>query len=154
MAALGVLSNHLTLCYANFLFRPCCYPDSEDSKAPHLFQLPIFRLVAAGEAFVAMFLVLTGLTASHKALSYARTREPEKAYISIASSSFRRLPKLFFPATLATLFSWAVCNLGGYEVARNGDAWWMVALTPTMSYGPWYQVFLDGWLGIWVAWEP
>ena len=143
------------MCFGNFLFAPCCNPYIHDAATPHFFQLPVFRLVAAGEAFVALFLVLTGFTASHKALGYARSGAPEKAYSSIAVSSFRRLPRLFFPTTLATLFSWAVCNFGGYEISRRADAWWLMALTPTMSFGTaWYQVFLDVWWAIWVPWMP
>lgn len=128
-------------------------PENAEGR-PHVFQLPIFRLVAAGETFVAMFLILTGFTAAHKSLGYARAGQFEKAYSSIAVSSFRRIPRLFFPATVAAILSWAVCNLGGYETARTGDAWWMIALTPTRSFGPWYQAFVDIWWAIWRPWMP
>ena len=156
IAAIGVLSSHLCLCFAKFLFSPCCDPNTETSPhpAPHLFQLPVFRLVVAGQSYVALFLVLTGFTASHKAIGHARTGAPEKAYASVAASSFRRLPRLFLPATIATLLSWAMCSLGGYEVARKSDAWWLIEWTPTMSIGPWYQVFVDGFWGIWTTWMP
>ena len=38
------------------------------------------------------------------------------------------------PAAAATVLSWVICQMGLYEMARNGDAYWLYTYTPVMSY--------------------
>ena len=119
------------LCFARRLVLPCC---STEGNYTLWFQLPIFRLVAAGHAWVALFFILSGFVNSLKPLKLARSNQIESALTNIAHSSFRRTFRLVLPATFATLISWFICQLGMYEMARNGDAYWLYTYTPRMSW--------------------
>lgn len=130
IAATYVVSSHLVLCYATYLMNPCCGPDSDQ---PTLMQRPIFRLVAAGHSWVAMFFILLGFVNSLKPLSLARSGQTDAAASKLAASSLSRIFRLLFPTSMATIISWLICQLGIYEMGRNSEAFWLRANTPTPS---------------------
>ena len=99
-----------------------------------IWQLPVFRLLAQGHSWVALFLILSGFVNALKPIKLARSNQVENALTNMSLSSFRRTFRLILPATAATLVSWVVCQLGMYEMSRNGDAYWLYTYTPMMSY--------------------
>ena len=110
---------------------PCC---SNVDGIPVLWQRPIFRLLAQGHSWVAMFLVLSGFVNALKPIKLARTGQVESALTNLSLASFRRTFRLMLPAAAATVISWLVCQLGMYEMARNSDAYWLYTYTPVMSF--------------------
>ncbi|KAI0098769.1 acyltransferase family-domain-containing protein [Nemania sp. FL0031] len=84
----------------------------------HLIQLPIIRLVISGRPNVMIFFVISGYALSNKPLSLIRKGEYPKMYQGLASSIFRRHPRLFVPAVLICLPAWPIAYFGGF----NGEA--------------------------------
>lgn len=130
IAAVYVVCSHVVLCYALGLVNPCC---ATDSDRPSLFQRPIFRLVASGHSWVAVFFILLGFVNSLKPLSLARSGQPDVASSKLAASAFSRIFRLMLPATFATILSWTICQFGLYELARNSDAFWLRENSPEAS---------------------
>jgi peptidoglycan/LPS O-acetylase OafA/YrhL len=80
-----------------------------------LLQLPILRLIYAGNAMVAIFFVLSGYALSIKPLGRARDRQWEKLHRELSSSIFRRAGRLMLPAIASSFFAMVVGQLGGVE---------------------------------------
>ena len=102
-----------------------------------------------------MFLVLSGFVNALKPIKLARSGQTESALANLASSSFRRTFRLMLPAAAATILSWFICQLGMYELARNGDAYWLYTYTPMMSYS-WGTALDDLFRALrstWTIWE-
>ncbi|QKX62982.1 uncharacterized protein TRUGW13939_10150 [Talaromyces rugulosus] len=121
IASIFVVSSHLVLCFARWVLPPLV---AETGKSL-LFQLPYFRLIAQGNAWVAIFFVLLGYVNSLKAVQLARAGAVGDALNSLASSTFRRTGRLVFPATAVTVLAWFICQLGAYQLGRRTDAWWV-----------------------------
>ncbi|KAF2398968.1 hypothetical protein EJ06DRAFT_543676 [Trichodelitschia bisporula] len=121
IAAFFVMSSHITLCIATFTVAP----SRGAGQGAYLFQRPIFRLVAQGPAWVALFFVLSGFVLSLKPLRQAKGLDPEAALMGLNAAAFRRIWRLVLPAAAATVVSWAVCQVGGYEVANASDSYWI-----------------------------
>ncbi|EHY59611.1 hypothetical protein HRR83_001117 [Exophiala dermatitidis] len=151
IAAVMVVSSHLVLCYARGIVPPCCAPNS---TSPYLFQMPIFRVVANGHSWVALFFILMGFVNSLKPLQLARSGQIDKALSKLASSSFSRIFRLVLPASAATIVAWLICNLGLNGVSAASDAFWLNTTTPVPSDG-WQQAIKDllsALRGTWVYW--
>ncbi|KIV84971.1 hypothetical protein PV11_00716 [Exophiala sideris] len=149
IAAVLVVSSHLVLCYARNLIPPCCAPGS---TSPSLLQWPVFRLVASGHSWVAIFFIVMGFVNALKPLKLARSGQAEEAHSKLASSSFSRIFRLVLPATAATIISWFICNIGLYERASLSDAYWLNENTPLPS-STWLHAFpdlLDGLTSTWM----
>ncbi|KAL1591930.1 hypothetical protein SLS60_011522 [Paraconiothyrium brasiliense] len=131
IAALYVASSHIVLCLGRQFTNPCC-ADSE-TKTPWLFQRPFLRLIASGHSWVALFFVLLGFVNALKPIKQARNGDSESALLGLSTASFRRSFRLVLPATAATIISWALCQTGVYELARNSDAYWLYTNTPVPS---------------------
>jgi len=97
-----VVSSHLVLCYARGLIPPCCAPGS---ASPSLFQRPVFRLVASGHSWVAIFFILMGFVNALKPIQLARDGQVDKALNKLASSSFGRIFRLVLPAMVKRQYS-------------------------------------------------
>lgn len=100
-------------------------PRSAERGPYFIFQLPIFRLFAQGQAWVAIFFVLLGFVNSLKTIQQSRAREFNAALTSLASSSFKRTGRLVFPAATVTVLAWFVCQLGFNRLALSSEAYWM-----------------------------
>ena len=98
-----------------------------------MLQLPILRLVIAGRASLSFFFLLTGFVNSLNFLRETRSGNHNVALSRLAKSSFRRVGRLVLPATAATTLSWALCQLGAYHWAKNGDVAWFRDITPEPS---------------------
>ena len=125
-----MVSSHLVLCFARRLVLPCC---GALEGVQMLWQKPVFRLIAQGHSWVALFFVLSGFVNALKPVRQARAGQPPAALAGLASAAFKRPFRLMLPAAAATAVSWVLCQLGLYELARNGDAYWLYAYTPAMS---------------------
>ncbi|KAJ8132580.1 hypothetical protein O1611_g1048 [Lasiodiplodia mahajangana] len=81
----------------------------------HLIQLPIIRLIISGRPNVMIFFVISGYALSYKPLSLVQKGEYPKMYQGLASSIFRRHPRLFIPAVLICLPAWPIAHFGGFS---------------------------------------
>ncbi|KIW12375.1 hypothetical protein PV08_09652 [Exophiala spinifera] len=99
MAAFIVVIYHQNLLVYFFRNKSCQAWKQND---PHLWQLPIFRLVCSGGAMVDVFFVVSGYALSYKPLTLARNKEFTKLHASIVSSLFRRGIRLYLPVVFIT----------------------------------------------------
>ena len=137
----------MILCFARRIVFACC----ADDGSTLLFQRPILRLVAQGQAWVALFFILSGFVNALKPIKLARAGNVESALSNLALSSFRRTFRLMLPAAAATTISWAICQLGAYEIARNSDAFWLYRYTPgpSESWGTAIEDLVNGLRATW-----
>ncbi|MCJ1427097.1 hypothetical protein MMC29_005000 [Sticta canariensis] len=129
ISALFVLSSHMVLAFARYIVRPADGLHGHSS----LFQKPFFRLVGQGQAWVALFFILSGFVNALKPVKLAKAGNIETALSNLGVSSFKRSFRLFLPATAITVISWFVCQLGAFETARNSDAYWLYTTSPKQS---------------------
>lgn len=80
----------------------------------HLIRLPILRLVVSGPPNVMLFFVISGYALSYKPLSLLRKGQYSKMYQGLASSIFRRHPRLFIPAVVICAPAPVIAYFGGY----------------------------------------
>ena len=121
------MCSHMTLAFARYIVRPA----EGENGAISLMQQPIFRLVAQGPAWVALFFILSGFVNALKPIKLARSGNIEAALSNLAISSFRRPFRLALPATAATVCIWLVTQFGAFETARNSDAYWLYITSPS-----------------------
>lgn len=99
-------------------------PADKYDGEPHLFQRPFLRVIAAGPFWVALFCALSGYVCATKPLQIlankGRVNEARKV---IASTTFRRIFRIGIPATLATMLSWALCQLGAWRIMERVRYW-------------------------------
>ncbi|KAI0429408.1 acyltransferase family-domain-containing protein [Xylaria sp. FL1042] len=81
----------------------------------HLIQFPIIRLAISGKANVMLFFVISGYALSWKPLNLIQNDEHLKMYQTLASSIFRRHPRLFIPATIICAPAPVIAYLGGFS---------------------------------------
>ncbi|KAL8809174.1 MAG: hypothetical protein Q9200_003649 [Gallowayella weberi] len=129
IAAVFVMFSHMTMAFARWIVIPC----HGKNGAAYLMQRPIFRLVAQGAAWVAVFFILSGFVNSLKAVKLARAGQTEPALSNLAISSFRRSFRLVLPATAATVLSWFITQFGAYDTAKKSDAYWLYTTSPNPS---------------------
>lgn len=67
-----------------------------------LLQLPLVRILYSGRPMVHIFFVISGFVLSYKPLKAIRTRDLEKCYTALSSSTFRRPFRLFGPCLVST----------------------------------------------------
>lgn len=82
---------------------------------------------------MAVFFILSGLVNALKPLKLARAGHTDAALANLSVSAFRRSFRLMLPATVATVISFLACELGAYEQARLGSAWWINVRSPARS---------------------
>ncbi|ETN40957.1 uncharacterized protein HMPREF1541_05237 [Cyphellophora europaea CBS 101466] len=73
------------------------------AMATHPLSLPILRVLFAGGPMVSIFFVISGYVLSTKPLKLARLGRTAEVYECVASSTFRRGPRLYIPCLTATL---------------------------------------------------
>ncbi|KIW19651.1 hypothetical protein PV08_00225 [Exophiala spinifera] len=84
-------------------------------------------------------------------LRLARSGQVDKTLSKLASSSFSRIFRLVLPATVATIISWVICNMGLYTTAEMSDAFWLHSTAPSPSPN-WLQAVPDLLRGISATW--
>lgn len=90
-------------------------------------------MIGTGQSWVALFFVLLGFVNSLKPIKQARAGNLEGALHGLSTASFRRSFRLVLPAATSTILSWALTQLGFYEISRQADAYWLQSYTPAPS---------------------
>ncbi|KAF2490070.1 hypothetical protein BU16DRAFT_424020, partial [Lophium mytilinum] len=129
IAAFFVVSSHLTLGYVAWLDHPTRTKDTRLA----FYNLPFIRVFAQGSPWVITFLVLTGFVNAIKPIKQGRAGRVDAALSGLASSCFRRSARLVLPCTIATFFSWIICEAGGYKIGNMVESAWMVDTSPLPS---------------------
>lgn len=101
VAALFVFIHHSSQIYLRGL-RPG-YGSSPE--AYHILQLPVLRIVFSGGAMVAIFFVISGYVLSTKPLLLARQGRHLELFENLASSAFRRGPRLITSYIVSTFLT-------------------------------------------------
>lgn len=101
-----------------------------DSPKRSILQLPFIRIFHSGTAMVGVFFVISGYVLSYRALQLIRLDDPVSLHNSLASSTFRRAMRLFFPivvstflAMLCTYFEWYGTGPGSRAPPRLPTFW-------------------------------
>jgi len=114
-------------------------PANEYGGHPKLFQRPFLRLIAAGPFWTACFFILSGYVCAIKPLKLYNAGHADEARQVIGSSAFRRIPRIGIPATIATIMSWTLAQIGVYGPIHrlNVDSEWIGRTTPFRIPGFW-----------------
>ncbi|KAL9016782.1 MAG: hypothetical protein Q9185_005869 [Variospora sp. 1 TL-2023] len=103
--------------------------------AYHIIQLPVLRIIYSGGAMVAIFFVISGYVLSTKPLRLAREGRPEELLSNLASSTFRRGPRLFIPCIVSTFITAILAMTGAFvnegvvrHYPRAGTLWEQLGL--------------------------
>jgi peptidoglycan/LPS O-acetylase OafA/YrhL len=101
----------LCVCFQHYLVKYNKFLDNGYLSGPdetRILQLPFIRLIFTGRFMVANFFILSGFVLSCKPLRLVRKRDPALLEC-LASSVFRRVPRLFLPL-VATMVVTAFCT--------------------------------------------
>ena len=110
-----------------------------------LFQRPFLRLIAQGNAAVAIFFILLGFVNSIKTIQLSRAGYAQDATAALGTAVIRRTGRLVFPAVAMTVASWLCCQSGLYDLARRTDAYWL-QLTSAAPSETWLDAIKSlGW---------
>jgi len=93
---------------------------------PYIFQIPFTRLLLdGGYLAVCTFFVMSGYLCAIKPLQLVREGKPDQARTLIASKAFRRYLCLGIPATVATIISWFMTQIGAFKLSTSlpGGVW-------------------------------
>lgn len=131
MLSLTLFDSHLSRSFAYTLITP----SHDSSHTGSLMHLPFLRLPAQGAPWVSLFFVLTGYVNAMKPIKQARCGNGSEALAGLAFSAFRRTSRLVLPATIATIISWTICQLGLFEVGRTCEAVWIRDTSPKPGPG-------------------
>ena len=126
IASVFVVTSHIIRALAPQLLAPA----TTDGGRPTLFQRPFVRLPVQGPAWVALFFVLSGYVNAIKPIKMARAGTTDSTLSTIARNVFRRSGRLVLPSALATILSWALCQLHGYQLAKSSDSEWLRNTSP------------------------
>lgn len=85
----------------------------------YLIQIPIVRLLVSGIPQVCVFFAVSGYALAYRPLFLISQQRYETFQESLASSIFRRHPRLFVPACTASLFSALLTVWGAYGNGHN-----------------------------------
>lgn len=114
IAAFIVVWHHSSLVYFPWSIHDAWTPDSG------LFiQLPIVRLALAGIPAVCVFFVISGYAISLRLLQLSHLGRPAEFADALASSLFRRHPRLFMPAASVMLLTALMSYMGAFPT----EAW-------------------------------
>lgn len=108
------------VCFQHYLVKYFKFLDNGYHSGPEesrFLQLPFIRLLFTGRFMVANFFILSGFVLSCKPLRLIRKRDPS-LLDCLASSVFRRIPRLFLPL-IAVMVVTALCT---YEHWYNDEA--------------------------------
>lgn len=97
-------------------------PAESDQALGSIFHLPILRLPASGQAWVAVFFTLTGYVVALKPIASARDGETTEAFSTLATSTLKRPLRLILPATIVTTLVWAMAQCGAFKMGSASGA--------------------------------
>lgn len=98
-------------------------------------QMPIIRTVHNGQAWLAMFFLLTGYSNALKPIKLARSGDLEGATTSLMSSAFRKPFRLCLPTAAALSVNWLLAQFGYFARAHrvSGGEGWLAWTSPFAS---------------------
>ncbi|KAK7927558.1 acyltransferase [Apiospora marii] len=137
-AAFFVVWHHISLIY----FSWSLHDGYAGRETDHLLQLPILRLAISGPPHVFIFFVVSGYALSHKTLKLLRATggnpktKTEEAYAALASSAFRRHPRLFLPPVVLSLPTVLVAYANGFGGTQEGGGQMPGAAVQAMDPAP------------------
>ncbi len=82
---------------------------------------------------MSIFALVTGYVCALKPIRLIRGGDRNAAFVSVAKSAFRRVPRLVLPTTIATTLTWFFCQFGVFEVGSRVDSWWINFSSPPMT---------------------
>ena len=104
------------------------------SSANHILQLPVVRILFSGGAMVSIFFVVSGYVLSTKPLRLIHEGKNEELLANLASSTFRRGPRLFVPCVASTFITALLAMMGAFvdegvarHYPREGTLWAQMA---------------------------
>ncbi|KAF2735410.1 hypothetical protein EJ04DRAFT_464934 [Polyplosphaeria fusca] len=121
IASFMVVCGHLCTAFVPWLHSPA--PDPK--TAPHLFQLPFFRLAVGGRSAVALFFLITGYVNSIGPIGKSRAGNTDAAFNGIARSALARSGRLILPTMIATFLTWFMANTNAYHMTKHVDSTWI-----------------------------
>lgn len=103
--------------------------------------------------------MVTGYVCALKPIRLYANGNQERALVSITKSAFRRIPRLVLPASIATTLIWIICQLGGFEVTKHVQSWWLIYTSPNkLPLGPAIANLglnlITTWVREWNVYEP
>ena len=109
---------------------------STDKNNILLFQLPFFRIITAGSGAVSIFFVISGFVLSSSSIKSIHHQDFAALQKTIASSSYRRIVRLYLPVLPSTLLAgiWSFAGSPYPENARQATlvgqivSWWKTLL--------------------------
>lgn len=110
IAALCVVIYHSSLLWFTWDLHGPYMPGSYE-----ILKLPIVRLFISGPPHVSIFFIVSGYAISYKPLKLIHQGRFADVGSTLASSFFRRHPRLFMPAAVVTLFSALMTQMGWYD---------------------------------------
>lgn len=116
-----VVGGHLCTALVPWLHAPAHDPKT----APHLFQLPFFRLVVGGRSAVAIFFLVTGYVNAIGPIGKSRAGNHDAAFMGIARSALARSGRLVLPTMAATIVTWLLANTNAYHMTKHVDSTWI-----------------------------
>ena len=131
MLSLKFFDSHLSRSFAYTLIPPA----QDSTHLGSFIHLPLLRLPAQGAPWVSLFFILTGYVNAMKPIKQARNGNGNQALSGLAFSAFRRTGRLVLPATIATVISWILCQLGLFEIGRTCEAGWIRDTSPKPGPG-------------------
>lgn len=122
----GYAAFFVFLCHFEFAYHrkdAWVYGTVDDPNHPnenrYLLQLPIIRLIIAGDSMVCIFFVISGYALSLKSLKLIRGRSYDQLLRTLASSVFRRPFRLFLPCIASTLLIFIGLRIGVYDYVNS-----------------------------------
>lgn len=89
-------------------------------------QLPFLRIVFSGRPMVHIFFVISGFVLSVKPIKAIHSRNPDKVFVALSSSAFRRPIRLFGPCIASTFLIMLAIQCG-----------WLATPAPTFAEQFW-----------------
>ncbi|KKY32831.1 putative hard surface-induced protein [Diaporthe ampelina] len=111
ISALCVVIYHSSLLWFTWDLHEGYVPGSYE-----ILKLPIIRLFISGPPHVAIFFIVSGYAISYKTLKLIHQGRFDDVGSTLASSFFRRHPRLFMPAAVVTFFSALMTQMGWYDL--------------------------------------
>jgi hypothetical protein len=93
-----------------------------------------------------------GFVNALKPIQKARAGDHQAVFLSLSRSAFKRTGRLVLPTTFATIISWIICQLGGYELAGQSESEWIASMAPSPS-ATWVDAVYDLCYSILATWR-
>lgn len=110
-------------------------------EAYRIVQLPVLRTFYSGSAMVSIFFVISGYVLSTKPLRLAQQGRYEDLLANLASSTFRRGPRLYLPCIVSTLVT-AILVMAGAFVEEGVERQYPHAGTVAEQFRAWFRMTL------------